>query len=143
MHQALDGARRCSALGGQHLLRAPAQLGALSAISKQAQKYGSKVLGVAAHHGLAALKAGDDIAKVFHVWASDDGARKKRRLEDVVSAARNERAAHEGDIGITINCREFPERIQQQDAPWQCHAGIWRAGVELRASRPAPALFLE
>ena len=67
-------------------------------------------------NGVAAGKEIDDVAEVLVVVAGDDGNAIQSGFQDVVSAARHEAAADEGDSGHRIERGQLSNAIDQEDA---------------------------
>ena len=114
-------APRCP-LFQQYLLRALSQGLALSGLAQQQQKGDPKILRGAADHGPAALEAGENVAKVFRVRPGQDRPGEERRFQNVVAAARHQRAAHEGNVRVAIDGGQFAECVQQQHGTAQVPA---------------------
>ena len=110
----LQGTRGRSHLRLDRLLGTATEGGALVVVVQQLHKHKRQLSHTDDPHRIPALEQRYDVAKVLGVIASYDGNSVLRGLDDVVSAARDQAATHEGEIGEAIECGQLSDRIKQE-----------------------------
>jgi outer membrane murein-binding lipoprotein Lpp len=106
----------CAALRFERGQRVPAQRRALVFVFDQLHEDQRQLRQAHDANGIAAGKEIDDVAKIFVVVAGDDGNAIQCGLKNVVSAARHEAAADEGDRGQRIERSQLSDAIDQEHA---------------------------
>src|SRR6476646_6964473 len=62
------------------------------------------------------FKDADDLAEIKSVGTSKNGSAVLGRLQNIMAASGNQAAAHKGDVRQFINCGQFANAIQQENA---------------------------
>src|SRR5579883_11973 len=116
-----------AASGFEKMLRAQAEFASAVAIEQESANRGKKFIsGANLHKGIGVEEIACDGFEILHVRTDHDGRARGSGFEDVVSAARRDRAADKNGISEMIEPGQFADCIEQKDA-WQFEMAAFAA----------------